>query len=71
MSDRYIALTVLLEKPVKDEDAQGIINAIECLRGVMKVTPVVQEPQTAWAQESARRELGEQLMRIVYPNLYK
>ncbi len=44
MSGRYIALTVLLERPIKDEDARAIIDAIRMLEGVLDVTPVVADP---------------------------
>ena len=68
MSDRYIALTVLLEKPMRDEDVERIVTAITLLRGVLEVTPIMQDPQTLWARQTARHELGEQLMKILYPD---
>lgn len=67
MSDRYIALTVLLEKPIKDEDAEQLIQAIMQLRGVMDVTPVVQDVQTLWIEQKIRNEIGEKLMKVLYP----
>ena len=67
MSDRFYALTVLLEQPIKDEDAALLIAAIRQLRGVLQVEPLVADPQTYWAQEVARRELGQQLWAVLYP----
>jgi hypothetical protein len=67
MSDRYYALTVLLERPIKDEDAAHIIEAIRMIRGVLDVQPHIATADVQWAQETAKRELGEKLWKVLYP----
>ena len=37
MTDRYNILTVALEKDLRDDDAQALINAIKMMRGVADV----------------------------------
>lgn len=41
MTDRYKALTVVLARDVRDDDAQSIINAISMVKGVLSVEPNV------------------------------
>ena len=65
LNDQYYALTVLLEEPIKDEDAEALINAIRQLRGVMDVQPLIADPMAVWAKESARRDLIRQMMNIL------
>jgi hypothetical protein len=65
LSDRYNYLIVVLEKDLKDEDAQPLLEAIQCLRGVLSVTPNVNDPDDWMAQERVRAELSEKLWRVL------
>lgn len=65
MSDRYNSLTVLLEKDLKDEDAEPLIAAIKQLRGVLDVTPTVSNMIGILAEERARRELIDKLWSVL------
>lgn len=67
MTDRYHTLTVVLERDTRDDDAEPLIAAIRQMRGVLSVTGVVVSPEAHMAQERARRELGEKLMAVLYP----
>ena len=67
MTDRYNALTIVLEKDVRDDDAEALLNAIRQLRGVLSVTGNVADLDSHMAQERARRELGENLWRVLHP----
>ncbi len=67
MTDRYYALTVVLEKDIRDDDAEPILNAIKMIKGVQDVQPHISDPGTWVAQERARRELGEKLWYVLYP----
>jgi hypothetical protein len=40
MTDRYHALTVVLDREIRTDDAEDIINAIKQLRHVVDVTGV-------------------------------
>lgn len=44
MTDRYTGLVVVLSEPLRDDDAEGLIEAISRLRGVADVKPVTSEP---------------------------
>ena len=65
MTDRLNALTVLLEHNLRDDDAEGLINAIRHLRGVSDVVGVVADP----AAYSARRQGEKDIRRKVYAAL--
>jgi hypothetical protein len=67
MSDRYNFLTVILEKDIKDEDAEPLIQAIKCLRGVLNVTPNVSDPTALLAEQRAKAELSAKLWKVLYP----
>ena len=41
MTDRYSSLTVVLERDIRDDDAEPLIAAIRQLRGVLRVVPKV------------------------------
>lgn len=67
MTDRYYALTVVLEKDIRSDDAEKLIDAINMLKGVINVKGNVSDPDVWMAQERARCELGIKLLEIVYP----
>lgn len=67
MTDRYNALTVVLEQDTRDDDAQALIQAIAQLRGVLKVEPNVARVADFVGQERARHELGQKLLKVLYP----
>lgn len=67
MTDRLNALTVVLETDIREDDAEALIAAIRQLRGVLSVTGTVADIGDHIAQERVRRELGEKLLRVLYP----
>lgn len=67
MTDRYHTLTVVLDKEIREDDAEGLIQAIGWMRGVLSVTGKVADLDSHMAVERARRELGEKLWEILYP----
>jgi len=50
MTDRYNALTVVLDRDIRDDDAEAILTAIRMVRGVMSVDPIVSDP-SSWVAE--------------------
>lgn len=67
MTDRLNTITVVLEKEMRDDDAEAILAAIRQIRGVLDAKGNVSD-MTEWMAESrARRELGEKLLAIIYP----
>lgn len=67
MTDRFYALTVILDEPIRSDDAEPIVEAIKMIRGVLKVEPHVASLETYAAQERARHELGMKVWRVLYP----
>lgn len=67
MTDRYFALTVLLDKDIREDDAQPIIDAIKMIRRVKAVEPHVSNMEV-WAGETrARMKLAEEIWSILFP----
>ena len=66
MSDRYNSLVVILEKDLKDEDAEPLMEAIKQFRGVLSVRPNVSDINSLMAEKRVRQELGEKLWRVLH-----
>lgn len=67
MTDRYYALTVILEKDMRSDDAEQLIAAIKMIKGVLDVEPHISDPETWMAEERAIRKIGEKLWNVLYP----
>lgn len=65
MTDRYNALTVVLDHDYRDDDARVIIAAIMQLRGVRSVNPEVANIGDHIARMRVRDELGTKLMDVL------
>ena len=61
MTDRYNALTVVLDRDMREDDAEHLINAIRMLRGVLSVNPNVSDLQDHVAIMRVKRELTQKL----------
>lgn len=68
MTDRLNGLTVVLERDIRDDDAEGLIAAIKQLRGVLDVVPHVADFAAHVAGERARHELGRKVLAVIYPS---
>ena len=65
MTERYIALTVTLDKLTHELDVQDIIAAIKMIKGVQGATGIVVDSINAhWAREQARLELLDKLIEM-------
>jgi inosine-uridine nucleoside N-ribohydrolase len=67
MTDRFNALTVVLEQDIREDDAQAIIAAISQLRGVASVEGNVADMHSHIAKEQALHELRGKMMDIIFP----
>lgn len=67
MTDRFNALTVVLEKNIREDDAEAIILAISQLRGVASVEGNVADMASYIAKEQAMHELRGKMMDILFP----
>lgn len=65
MTDRYIALTVVLEKSMRQDDADELISAIKRLRGVASVIGNVEDPSMSIAVEKAKHEIRMQIIHLI------
>jgi hypothetical protein len=58
MTDRVSGLTVILDKDVREDDVDGLAQAIGHMRGVIKVT---KETAAPFPESVARARLAEDL----------
>lgn len=58
MTDRYNAIIVVLDRDIRDDDAEPLLNAIRMMRGVASVEPQVSGYSADYA---ARRRLALEL----------
>ncbi len=66
MTDRFNTLTVVLEKDIRDDDTEGLIEAIRRLRGVLNVAGNIADSNSWMAEERARYDLGQKLLEVLY-----
>lgn len=66
MTDRYYALTVILKKDTRSDDAEPIIEAIKMIRGVEDVQPLLSDPVSYMAQERAKSQFRDKILQIFY-----
>lgn len=69
MTERHVAYTVTLTKPIREDDAQRIIEAIEMIKGVRKVVPVVADINTHLAFERAYQVIYKKVFKALEPQL--
>ena len=66
MADRYNALTVVLEKDLRGNEAEALLTAIQQMRGVLSVSGNVAALDSHIAQERARHYLGQKMWDVLY-----
>jgi hypothetical protein len=67
MTDRFNTLIVVLENEMRSDDASSLMEAITHMRGVLSVSGNVADFSEHMAIERAKRDLGQKLIDIVYP----
>ncbi len=67
MTDRLKGCTVVFDRSIREDDAVTILDAIRMVKGVLEVKPSVDTSEDWMIRERARRELGEQILGILYP----
>jgi hypothetical protein len=67
MTDRINAFIVILDRDIREDDAEDTLTALKQIKGVMSVKPHVANFSDAIAQDRVRQELGMKLWRILYP----
>ncbi len=67
MSDRINTITVVLEKPIRDDDCESILNSIRMIRGVLQAKPNIASPEEYMAIVRARNDIATKLWDVLYP----
>lgn len=65
MTDRYFALTVILDGEIRDDDAEAIILAIKQIRNVKDVKPHVFDTDVAIAREQGKMEAVDEIVKTI------
>ncbi len=65
MTDRYSSLTVVLEKDIREDDAESLINAIRHIKGVIRVEGNVSDISELVARSRIRSEVGAKLADLI------
>lgn len=65
MTDRYNAFTVVLDRDIRDDDAESIITAIRMVRGVLSVDPVVADTASWVAENRVRRDIETRIYKAL------
>lgn len=67
MTDRYYALTVVLDKDIRSDDCESIINAIKMMKRVIDVKGNVSTPESWMAESRALHETRMKLWEVLNP----
>lgn len=62
MTDRIKGFTVILEEPMREDDAEAIMDAIRCIRRVGKVEPHVCTGEDYMNIELAKQNIKHTLL---------
>ena len=65
MTDRLKGITVVFEHDIRDDDAERILEAIRCLRGVLKVEPTLSTPADWHIETRIKHDLRMKLFEVV------
>jgi hypothetical protein len=65
MTDRFYALTVVLEKDIREDDAEQIIDAIKMIKHVLNVKGNVSNPDIWTIETRLRHEIGMKLFDVL------
>ncbi len=67
MTDRLKGCFVAFDRDIREDDAEGILNAIRHLRGVAAVEKHVSDLGDWNARERVRHELWDQIRDVFWP----
>lgn len=65
MTDRFNAFVVTLDRDMREDDAQVLIQAIRQLRGVLTVVPHLSDISDVIATQRAQTRLREKLLSVL------
>lgn len=67
MTDRVNALLVVLDKDIRSDDVEPLVNAIRQLRNVADVELNIADAESYIAKSQAITELGRRVLDVIYP----
>jgi len=62
MTDRIKGFTVILEEPMREDDAEELMNAVRCMRKVGKVEPSLNTSNDYMNQIIAKQALKNNIL---------
>lgn len=65
MTERIKGLTVALDQDYREDDVQGIIDAIKLIKGVANVTPIPSSAEDFINRQQIKMEMAEEIQRIM------
>lgn len=65
MADLVKGLTVVLERDIRDDDAQAIISAIQQIRGVASVTPHITTGEDYFVARRTKLKIAERFTEVI------
>ena len=65
MTDRYLGLTVVLDKDYRSDDAQEIISAIKMIKGVKSVSAEVADVHDYMNRQRVAMEIEERVFKAI------
>ncbi len=65
MTDRIKGFTVALSQDLRDDDCQPIVDAINMIRGVESVTPLVTSSDDWLARQNVKAQIREHIIKLV------
>lgn len=68
MTDRISAFIVTLDQDIREDDVEFILNAVRAIKHVQSVKPLVKSWENHVAQERVRQEIGEKLLKVIWPD---
>jgi hypothetical protein len=66
MTDRHAGYIITLDKDVREDDAEFVLNAIRMIKGVTAVDPIVSDNRLHMAELRAKTEIREKLFKVLY-----
>lgn len=67
MTDRIHSITLILEKDVRVDDAERLLELCQQFKQVIEVVPNVSDGSSVMAEARARQELGQKIIDVIYP----
>ena len=65
MTDRLNGCTVIFAKDIREDDAEQILNAMRCIKNVLKVTPIIADYEAYLAESRARAHFRDKLWKVI------